>query len=564
MRFTTAVAILAQVQPILSELATEPSPRTDIRDHSEIVGNSERQSKNFKSKMILGRAKSKYSKRWNHPSKECDPTSSNTEIGVLSCQPDMHCVPDKRSSMGGLCIQLSPDLLTNTEQEDVIPCDPTSSDPDTGILSCGDDSFCIKDPSTHIGGACVKISTANSIARRLEQAVGADKGRAYTYCDPNSPYFGMLTCDCTGFDLDAGKGSLACSYDYCFGSVSECCTDTCAGVTITYSSDGKGSNSYETCYTFESPYVQSFCYGHHMKAKNQSSTCFGSFNGKTCDSCMVESSNCTRFNCGSAGLGDEFCVEDFYPPILTSCYAECSTCSICAGASEETVLVKDQAFLSFTNFTCGYVEYLGELGMWGGSQNATCIDIRNIVEKECCMAQSQVPESSIPAQSPTLPVMTTAPNEVSTSVPDQPNEAPTVSPMSESIPALPPSWLDLPAKPDKPDTEGMDLICGIRIQSSKCKELLRAHTGIIPCDCRDKCITFIDDKFEKCDAGTSIAGSGSIVAGCTFQMAEEESFGCFEWDEETPTESARANRFYSSQVTLLLTAIPLLSLFFSF
>ncbi len=576
MRFATAIVILAQVHPIVSEISAEQTPSVDIRTPSDVANSGKWHNNDLNSKTILKRAKSKYSKRSIGTSRECDPASNDADIGMLSCQENMYCVPDEQSKMGGYCAQLSTTIMSNDKVEEPILCDPTFTDADIGVLSCGADSICVNHPSSSIGGVCVKTITTDAIARDLAQVSGASDGRAYTYCNTSSPYYGMLSCDCTGFDLDTGVGSFACTYDYCFGVVSECCTDTCADITMTYSSNGKGSHTYETCYTFKSPYVQSFCYGHSVTKKNDSSTCFGSFNGKQCDSCQVQNSTCTKFNCGNAGLEDNFCVENFYPPVLTSCYAECSTCSICPGVSDISALATNQSFISFTNFTCGYVEYLGGLGVWGGSQNATCIDIRSVVEKECCMATQDVVESSEPSASPTtsvpLPVMTANPTDLSTEArgetpillfPTNPSKptmpAGTFTPGSEPFPGLPPTWSNFPQSPSSSPIEPSDLTCGIRIQTSKCKELLRAHTGIIPCSCEHKCITFIDDKFEKCDAGTSIAGSGSIVAGCTFEMVDDVPFGCFEWDEALPSASVQSIRF-SWHINALLMAIPLLSL----
>lgn len=571
MRLATAIAILTQVQPIVAQLVADPGPSVDFSVHTEDKKYSI-QANDSKSNSLLGRARTRYTNRMKDSPVECDPKSSDADVGALSCESNKQCVPDKLSKRGGYCIEISPVDLPNIhkiENEPRLECDPMSPEADVGLLSCGFDSICVADPSAQMGGVCVKRVAMPEMARRLEQTEGASPGRAFTYCDKSSSYYGMLNCDCSGMDLNTGVGSFSCRYDYCFGAASECCSETCAAITMTYSSDGQGSYTDEICYTFETPYVQSFCFGRHTNKEEESTDCFGSFNGNDCNSCVAQSSGCTRFDCGNTGLGnDYFCVEDFYPPILTSCYAECSTCSICPGVTEQSAIVNEKAFMSFTNFTCGYVDYLGGLGFWGGSQNDTCIGIRDVAARDCCVAMPDGTVSSKPTLAPTkldpVPAATTDPTIVSTSAPvESPTEMIMPTAGSDVSPAIPPTWLDFSSGSNNSPSETPGTTCGIRIQTSKCKELLRAHKGVIPCSCEDKCITFIDEKFEKCDAGTSIAGSGSIVAGCTFQMADQGDFSCFDWDEAAQSDSDPASRLFSSYSMLLMTLPFFLGLAFN-
>ena len=43
-------------------------------------------------------------------------------------------------------------------EKDVVPCDPTSSDPDIGILSCGMGKYCSESADYDVGGVCVDSS----------------------------------------------------------------------------------------------------------------------------------------------------------------------------------------------------------------------------------------------------------------------------------------------------------------------------------------------------------------------------------------------------------------------
>lgn len=600
MRFSPALAILLQAHPIVSDVSVTIGQQqvangdNDLHRYSSsllstILRTDRPQKYQQVSKSALSRVKSKFARsgRLKNEGKlrECDPRSTDVDVGVLSCDLDAVCMPHEQSTLGGICSpRLTAWMKLESGDTGVAECDPSSNDADIGILSCGNDEFCLQDSSATLGGICVK-STLTSTETSTEETIrhlseGDTSRRGYIYCDARSPFYGMLDCDCDNFDLETNTGSFVCNYRYCFGEVSECCADTCASITLTYTTTGdEGDYSYETCYNFETPYEQSFCYGHNRNTLQGLSSCFGSFNGTSCDYCNSDTAYCTKFDCGNAGLGEAFCVEDFYPPILTNCYAECLACPICPDNPGHSV-VNPTATVGFTGVTCGHLDYLGTTGFWGGARAEACADLVDAVKVDCCTPtsgspteetsmplSSSVPESTTPPASPGSGTAPSISPVSSTSVP-APSDAspvssgsvanePTTSPVASSpVTNEPEMSIVEPIFPeDYEETKALPLMCTIRIQTARCKELLMAQSDVIPCGCKDRCIAFVNDQFEKCDDGKSIAGSGSIVAGCTFDMASEATFSCSDWENDSVSDSAYAKLSRHSSLILIVICL---------
>lgn len=129
-----------------------------------------------------------------------------------------------------------------------------------------------------------------------------------------------------------------------------------------------------------------------------------------CESCTVDggSMNYTTgtgmFNCGNTGVGinEEFGVDDFYPPILTTCYADCYTCSLCPDNQARSV-ANPALSIGFAGLTCGDLDYLGSIGYWGSAQNETCTDLIDAVNADCCTPKPEefLPEEQVPVPAPT-------------------------------------------------------------------------------------------------------------------------------------------------------------------
>ena len=131
-------------------------------------------------------------------------------------------VPRHRHS---LLLNSKPTSLTNSR----IECDPTSDNDDIGLLSCGAGRYCAETSSLNssLGGVCTDQKETKDLllelkqaSRRRQQVVGTKTffQLAETFCDRNQD-----SCDCSAMDFDAYNGEFTCNFDFdCIYAASGC------------------------------------------------------------------------------------------------------------------------------------------------------------------------------------------------------------------------------------------------------------------------------------------------------------------------------------------------------
>jgi len=200
----------------------------------------------------------------------CDPSSSDPDVGVLSCGSDAVCMADHESVMGGFCVSSIPspydDWTTrkkrqkqqqqqqlrrkkeknsrsshpvkttasqdrtvgiggmypvpknlpgwaDEDKKNGVECVPgiSSTDVDVGILGCAIDEICMENPDSDLGGIC----TTSVTPRRLEgdDILADDFLRDDFILDFDTFYCGYLSCDCSSLDEDTRSGTIVCHYD---------------------------------------------------------------------------------------------------------------------------------------------------------------------------------------------------------------------------------------------------------------------------------------------------------------------------------------------------------------
>jgi len=185
----------------------------------------------------------------------CDPSSSDPDVGVLSCGSDAVCMADDESLLGGFCVSSisSPHprkkhakqqqrrnkknrtMRRNSRPSDIpkanvfedgtskggidlglqdfpkwvhddgyksVECVPgiASTEADVGMLGCGIDEICVESVASDLGGKCVPSFSP----RRLGNATEVYGRRCFQYS----------RCDCSSFDRSTGTGSIVCSYGF--------------------------------------------------------------------------------------------------------------------------------------------------------------------------------------------------------------------------------------------------------------------------------------------------------------------------------------------------------------
>eukprot|EP00934_Nitzschia_sp_Nitz4_P003560 Nitzschia sp. Nitz4//scaffold4_size323378//248665//250314//NITZ4_000698-RA/size323378-processed-gene-0.377-mRNA-1//-1//CDS//3329553513//3550//frame0 len=350
----------------------------------------------------------------------CDPTSSDADIGVLSCGFSYTCVPNQESSQGGLCMPEHSSLGFHFDAShksgtartgESVPCDPTLSEADVGILACGKDQFCKPSHTSALGGDCAtrpSLSTANVPSRRLDNT-----GPFIGYCDPTDPTFGDADCDCNMFDLTSTEGEITCvaASGVCLSLLDDCtddcCSETCYNQTETRSYGPSNVLWQSVCYAFYTPHDESFCLTVNFdweKAANvhPADTCAATFNGQNCSCTIDDYTIIYYFDCTNVG-GPE--GNDYYGPqpvsqlpIVQACYAYPAAtfpptdpgigCRLCPGGS-----VASSSFYSSVeipglgNYTCGqlslatYIEHVFDDG-------GVCASVVEGAADGCCQDDS--------------------------------------------------------------------------------------------------------------------------------------------------------------------------------
>jgi hypothetical protein len=393
----------------------------------------------------------------------CDPTSTDPDVGILSCGPKAKCKPDKGSVLGGFCVgstlssrhgdlkkeskvknlaKLQPNKagsrkLKNTSSKNSVKnlCDPFSSDPDTGILSCGTGRRCQASKTSSLGGECKDVGTRprltnpgalrNSRGKPAVKAVecvpvGADVGvlecgvgqvcvestestlggvcssptsRQLTHatdlglCDPTSYWYSVYDCDCSAFNNATKTGVVSCLVESeCLGSVYYGCYDTCQNTTATYTFLIDTVTSFKNCYEFvvdgDAATLTSFC----LKFPADYTSCAVELDGQACGSCTID--DYLSFDCTNVDNGFSFGPGDYLTsfPVIQACYQPVNGqyCGICSYGSyipfDDTTPISLGGFGD--SFTCSG---LSEASMYNQISVEKCPEASALANAECCV-----------------------------------------------------------------------------------------------------------------------------------------------------------------------------------
>lgn len=345
MKFSIAAGILAQTLPAISEEQVSNLLSTTFSRHGDptsFLDPSQQEERHVQSSSKRsGRFMQALARRGvlkNAPSvstevKECDPTSNDADVGILSCGRGSDCLADEASLLGGKCVsndssssfkkKLFAGLLKNKAAEpmavDAQECDPTA---DIGLLACeSDQHVCIENAASSLGGFCT------STLRHLNHL-----GENADACTPGSIYYDVAEeCDCSGFSNVTGDGVVPCVYfsDFCLGDVYRGCDDTCITRTVEYTLSNFTSTSYTSCFEFpRSPYPQKVC----LEEDLVGNTCTLEFNDVACGSCEIvpyEDYSYVAFDCTNAGGREGTTIYGLVDliPVIDECFV--SFCDLC-------------------------------------------------------------------------------------------------------------------------------------------------------------------------------------------------------------------------------------------
>lgn len=349
-------------------------------------------------------------------------------------------------------------VLRNTrdDMKSHIPCNPTSVDPDTGILSCGQGYFCKPNAASDLGGVCSISSYVDNEHQGLEAhpLVGFVPRKSMNVltafqqaisnnqeCDPASPDQGILACgddkvcqqdesselggfcklndssqrrlydlefavslcdrspsegyadcDCSGVNMTTGSGTV-----YCLNTnltVGYGCDNVIFSDTYwIYLSNAKLAKMYD-CYEILVPSYEKVCVTSTGEYLNES--CSFSFNGQDCNSC---SSTATffDFDCTNVG-GTAGSTLAQASTIVAECYvAPTFNCTNICGQGFHIPDYNSDINVTLPNLgttSCGFLLYLDESVL---IPDTDCAVVSDAAQTECCKAL----DPSMPPNEPT-------------------------------------------------------------------------------------------------------------------------------------------------------------------
>ena len=256
MRFLIAAVIFSQAMPVSSIERKQLRTSVDLKSHSHT---------NFMTRRSLGRRSMGAARRLSRT------------VGILKNE-------------------------LARQSEATAECNPSSTDPDTGILSCGAGYNCVA-TSLHsrLGGVCMPGARGRKLMYQ-----------SYLPCTPNSSF--PMECDCSNFNATSFTGRLQCSSGFPYACLAG--TDYCYSYNATYIFQNLSAVSTTVCHDFKKPYAVNICYQASFGV-NASTTL--EVNGTNCISYVTDfCTGCSSFDCTNIpkGVAGDSCNGSFPLPIV--------------------------------------------------------------------------------------------------------------------------------------------------------------------------------------------------------------------------------------------------------
>lgn len=183
--------------------------------------------------------------------------------------------------------------LSRTEKK--IECDPSSQELDIGILSCGIGKYCDESTESSLGGLCVdhENEASSSVNRMLQDDA------LTPYCSGGDLYM-SYNCNCQAVDNITGTGEVFCTpYEDCCSVVDGENSTVCRTLTYNITFAERAVEAFETCYDITQPYARSACVTTYY-SNSTDATCAWMIDDDICSSCTpsgINRSACQEFDC---------------------------------------------------------------------------------------------------------------------------------------------------------------------------------------------------------------------------------------------------------------------------
>lgn len=327
MKFTLAALLLGQtmVVPVLpksyspfmargralrlsTKIRTDTSPRSSILE-PDIIRRDLRRNQHLIHKVMARNLKNpRISLNTIMP---CDPKSTDPDIGILSCGKDHACQPSITSSLGGVCTPLEEQELG---RDSILPWKgpllkhhPSVKRALTTVVQC-DPIF------TDIGilvceeGQFCENDETSELGGFCVDSLTYNNRRLETYywkdyifhCGswPAENPYG--SCDCTAVNMTTGTGTM-----YCSQNISALLVQGCDEYVVydffSYSFNDSVMVKASECYQTITPYTEKVCVFYDMQETE--SPCHAEWNDQPCNACIITNYYSHGFDCSNVDGG---------------------------------------------------------------------------------------------------------------------------------------------------------------------------------------------------------------------------------------------------------------------
>lgn len=392
MKLAIAFGILVQSLPIVSEKTNDvvlPEQKIDL---ASILSSIHRNSVNSMETTIDREAVMTY----------CDPSSEDPDVGILSCGPGKLCKPtsDDSNLLGGICEPKQGGTTGRAFRKSFrfgkrAALKNIREAAAVAVLNA-EECDPTESPDTGIlvcgqGQFCVPSVTSSIGGFCMSNTPSRRLVGEADFCDPSSELYTYYDCDCSSFDNITGTGEIMCTTleNYCLGSYYTGCDDVCTTQTLSHTLTNFTATSYQICDDLTTS-DEKAC----IEVDYETNSCSVSLNDQMCASCMPVPNgyyNSQIFDCTNVGglTGTSIYGFEFLPSV-DACYtSQTFLCDVCKNGG---VLDPDTIVsVEGLDFACSVFET---------SLNQTvCADTTPIVEATCCGTENVIPAPS-PGSSP--------------------------------------------------------------------------------------------------------------------------------------------------------------------
>ncbi len=381
MKFSRAIGLLVQTLPVLSEKVTDTDSSTmfertvriidatDIAPKSNLQRHKKRRVLHAKRKFgfqVEGTLRNAADALNSHV--HCDPTSTDADTGILSCGEGRHCEPYFGSDVNGVCTSVAPSKPQQAAKEALFGFTPkrdpwidvqAASKQEKSTVQCNPASVDVGTLACGLGKYCKEDQSSGLGGYCISSHPFSRRLDTEDYpiylCDPWPEPLPEGVCDCSGVNFTTVTGTMNCSRP-AFNVYG--CDEFPIYNYFWYTVEDSALVKSEDCYKVKAEGNQQICFSTHG-VLNES--CQVAWNGQSCNACS-KNDNFYDFDCSNSDGGPVGNSRSQLSSLFEKCYTvpnfTCTQLCVDGQYIPEFNFDLNVSSSEYGDFNCGYLSYL--------------------------------------------------------------------------------------------------------------------------------------------------------------------------------------------------------------